>query len=317
MIYLAALCVAAGVLLATSAAVSRRGRQVADLRGALELQTLAAPDPRAAEETSKLLARSGLLAERVLGQDGGILGRMTDKLERSDWSLAPGEFFVVTLVAGLIGAILGFSLDGPGTALPFALVAGAVPYVLVAHSVERRRRHFEDQFPGVLDLLAASLEAGSTLPQALELVAAEADAPAKDEFGRVLANTRLGATLTEALDTASQRIGSRDMDWTVQAIAVQQRTGGRLAEILRVVAGTMRDRAEVRRELQALTAEGKLSAYILIGLPFLLAGFISIADPHYLGLLFHTVFGLVLLIGASVLMAVATVVMFRVIRVEV
>jgi tight adherence protein B len=121
----------------------------------------------------------------------------------------------------------------------------------------------------------------------------------------------------QALAEMAERIGSRDLDWSVQAIAVQQRTGGRLADVLRIVAEVMRSREELRRELRALTAEGRLSAYVLTALPVLFAGFLAFANPGYLHPLFSTAFGVFLVVGASVAMAVSYLAMMRIVRIEV
>jgi tight adherence protein B len=169
----------------------------------------------------------------------------------------------------------------------------------------------------MLDLIAASLESGASVMRALELVVEEADEPMSSEFGRVLTATRMGTELSEALSALSVRLGSRDVDWTVQAISVQQRTGGRLADILRIVARTMRSRGEVKREVDALTVEGRLSGLILGALPFFIAAVMLIVSPDYLKPLFHETAGLVMVAGASVLMLVGFVWMRRIIRVEV
>lgn len=312
-----ALLFGGGAVLVSLALAGRRQRQVADLRSVLELRTLEPGSPVDPAETSRLLARAGLVTERALGSGNTFLRRAGEQLERSDWTLSGGEFVALSGGAGLLAGLLGFVLFGAAAMVLFGVVAAGGPYALVSRSVARRRHKFDEQFPSVLDLLAASLESGSSLAQALDLVATEADSPAAEEFARVLAATRLGATLTEALQAASTRLDSPDLDWMVQAVTVQQCTGGRLAEILRVVANTMRERAEVRRELSALTAEGRLSAVVLGGLPFLLGGFLMVVSPHYLAPLVTTTIGLVMLAGAAVLMAGAIVVMIRIVRVEV
>ena len=157
----------------------------------------------------------------------------------------------------------------------------------------------------MLDLIAASLEAGGGISQALELVVAEADEPSATEFARVLAATRLGATLVDALRDMAERLDSRDLRYTVQAVAIQQRTGGRLAEVLRIVAEFMRGRAEVRREIRALTAEGRLSAYVLGGLPFAARRLHQPGQPRLPDPAVHQLAGLVLLGGTAVLMGIA------------
>ncbi len=313
---LSALLVGVGLAIAIISRAAANKRKVSDLRAVLELQALSSAKPDDAEETSSLLARSGVVAERALG-DATSLQKVSALLDRSDWSLRAGEFAVVTAVVALFGAVLGFFVNGIVVALIFAAVAGTVPYVLMLRSVTKRRVAFEAQFPDVLDLIAASLESGASIVRALELVVEESDEPTASEFGRVLASTRMGAELSEALAVMSERLGSQDVDWTVQAMTVQQRTGGKLAEILRIVARTMRGRAEVTRELQTLTVEGRLSALILGSLPFLIAFVMLIVNPGYLKPLFHEALGIAMVITAAVLMSIGFIWMRRIVRVEV
>jgi tight adherence protein B len=312
----AALMVAAGLIAAVAARVAANQRRVQDLRAALDLQALEPARPENAERTSSLLARSGVAAERVLG-DVDFLNRVRQLLDRSDWSLTAGEFAITSVVGALVAALLGYLLGGLVLAvilIPFAL---ATPYLLVVRAVDKRKKQFEEQFPEMLDLIAASLESGASVMRALELVVEEADEPTASEFGRVLTATRMGDELSDALSAMSTRLGSRDVDWTVQAIGVQQRTGGRLADILRIVARTMRGRSEVKREVDALTVEGRLSGLILGALPFFITALMLIISPDYIKPLFHETVGIVMVAAAGALMLVGFVWMRRVIRVEV
>jgi tight adherence protein B len=313
---LGALLVAVGVSIAVFARHAANQRRVRDLRAVLELQALGPANPDNAERTSSLLARSGLAAERALGE-ASVLERLHAVLDRSDWKLSAGEFAVVSAVIAVVSGFVGWLIAGPPFGLP-ALVVGAVaPYLFVLRSVTKRRVAFEEQFPDVLDLLAASLESGASLAHALQLVVDEAEQPTADEFGRVLTATRVGTPLPEALATLSERLGSNDVEWTVRAITVQQRTGGKLAEILRIVARTMRERGEVVREVRTLTVEGRWSAYILGSLPFAMATLLLAINPHYLSPLFHDPLGIAMLAGTGVLMVIGFVWMRFVIRVEV
>lgn len=309
------LLVGVGLLVAALARARASERRIHDLRAALDLESLTVAPTVDAEQTSSLLARSGLLAERALGENRLSWARRV--LERSDWALSPGEFAVVTVCAAAAAGAVGFMLGGWVLGPLVAGVAAIAPYAAAVRSVSRRRRAFDEQFPSLLDLLAGSLESGASVAQALQLVVEEADEPAASEFGRVLTATKMGVPLGEALTTAAGRIGSTDLTWTVQAIVVQQRTGGRLADVLRIVARTMRGRFELQRELRALTAEGRLSAYILGGLPFALAALLLIVNPHYLSPLFHDPIGYLLVGAAGALMLGAFAWMRRIVKVEV
>jgi tight adherence protein B len=227
-------------------------------------------------------------------------------------------------------AFLGFAILGSlALGLLFALLAGPVAGIAagagtaVAARLWLRRRagrwsdRFDEALPEALDLLAGALEAGSSLAQAMELVAAEGQPPLSEELDRALADNRLGESLVDALEVSAVRVGSVDYAWTVRAIRVQQEFGASLADLMRTLAEFMRWRQELRREVRALTAEGRISAYVLIGLPFAVAGFFAIVNPEYLGLLVTTPLGWILTVGAAILMTVGTIWMTRVVKVEV
>jgi tight adherence protein B len=313
---LAAILVGGGIILAVTARVASSRRQIKDLRAALDLQAISPARPEDAQRTSALLARSGIAAEKALA-DVDFLDKIRQLLDRSDWSLNAGEFAVTSAAVALFAALIGWFIAGPILALIVLVVVAAVPYLMLVRSVDKRKKDFEEQFPEVLELIAASLESGASVVRALELVVEEADEPVASEFGRVLAATRMGSDLPEALSTMSERLGSRDVDWTVQAITVQQRTGGRLADILRIVARTMRSRGEVVREIATLTVEGRLSGVILGSLPFFIALVMLIVNPTYLQPLFHQAIGILMVSGAGVLMLAGFFWMRRIVRVEV
>lgn len=181
----------------------------------------------------------------------------------------------------------------------------------------RRRRAFESELPSALDLVAGSLEAGAPLAHALELVASEGEGPLAEEFERSLAHHRLGRPLIEALEESADRVGSRDFGWCTSAIRAQQEFGASLASVFRTLAEFMRWREEIRGEVRALTAEGRLSAWVLGALPFVVAGYFALANPGYLGVLFTSPVGLMLLMAAGVFMTIGIVWMSRIVKVEV
>jgi tight adherence protein B len=294
--------------------VHRSTGRVRDLAGLLDANDTelapGSPEARAA------LAAGGRLAERAL-HGTGVLARLRTTIDRSDWKLSAGEVVAVSAGLAVLGGVVGGLIGGPVAAVIAAVALLVAPYVLVERAVRLRMVRFDEQLPDVLDVLAASLESGSSVAQALELVVAEVEEPSATEFARVLAATRLGAPLEVALHAAAERLGSRDLAYTVQAVAMQQRTGGQLADVLRIVADFMRKRLEVRREVRALTAEGRLSGLILGGLPFVLAGIISVENPGYLDPLFTTGTGVLMVGGASVLMVLAFILTARIVRVEV
>ena len=165
--------------------------------------------------------------------------------------------------------------------------------------------------------MAGSLEAGAPLAHALELVASEGEGPLAEEFDRALGLHRLGHPLIEALEESAARVGSRDFIWCASAVRAQQEFGASLASVFRTLAEFMRWREEIRGEVRALTAEGRLSAWVLGALPFVVAAYFALANPGYLGVLFTSPVGLALLLGAGVFMTIGIVWMSRIVKVEV
>jgi tight adherence protein B len=180
----------------------------------------------------------------------------------------------------------------------------------------RRRRAFADQLEGTLQTIAGSLRAGYGLVQAISTVATESPAPTSIEFNRVVVENRLGRSLEDSLKAMVRRLDDEDFGWVVEAIEIQREVGGNLAEVLDTVTGTIRDRNMIRRQIHSLSAEGRLSAYILLGLPFVIAGFIATISPDYLAELTDTTVGKIMLAGAGVMMFLGGLWIRKIIRVE-
>ena len=185
------------------------------------------------------------------------------------------------------------------------LIAGVlVPvggWILLGFMISRRRKAFADQLDSGLMMMASSLRAGYSLLQSVQAMGVEADSPMREEFARVINETRIGRDLSDSLLDVSARMGSEDFSWVTQAIAINREVGGNLAEVFDGVAKTIRDRNQLHRQVSALAAEGKLSAVILMALPFGVTTFLSISTPGYLTPMFTSVLGWALL-GLAVVM---------------
>jgi tight adherence protein B len=265
----------------------------------------------------RALGPLGRLGEAaVQGRDLGP--RLARDLDRAGIGASPAEFAGLVIGgAGGLGLLFGV-LSGSALLGIVAAAAGAAGARLFVRLRARRWLvAFEEQLPEAFDLLAGSLEAGSSLAQAMELVAAEGEPPLSEELRQVLAETRLGVPLAEALQASAVRVGSRDYGWCVQAVKLQQDFGASLAGVLRTLAEFMRWRDELKREVSALTAEGRISAWVLIALPFAVSGFFMLTNPSYLGLLTATPMGWGLLALAGGLMAIGSIWMMRLVKVEV
>ena len=189
-------------------------------------------------------------------------------------------------------------------------------HLLVSLRIARRRSAFAEQLPDILQLLAGSLQSGFSLPQALGAVVGEDHQPSAGELSRALAETRLGAEMEDALQRVAERMDSMDLRWTVMAIRIQREVGGNLAEVLRNTMGTMRERAQLRRHVRSLSAEGRLSAYILLALPVAIGSYMFLVAKAYMKVLYTTPVGLLMLGVTVVLFGIGWVWMRRIIKVE-
>src|SRR5215831_13893070 len=199
---------------------------------------------------------------------------LAERLDLAGIARKPAEWALLGVsVCAVLSALLTLLLGNIVIGILGGVAAGYVGMrLIVSVRISRRRNAFRDQLPDVFQLIASSLRAGMSLPQALDAVVREDSQPAAGEFSRALAEARIGANLEDALDGVVARMDSMDLRWTVMAIRIQREVGGNLAEVLSQTVVTMRERASLRRHVRALSAEGRLSGYILIALPLLLAG---------------------------------------------
>jgi tight adherence protein B len=166
-------------------------------------------------------------------------------------------------------------------------------------------------------LVSTSLRSGFGLPQALDSISRDSAEPIAKEFSRALAETRIGTDIADALERLANRMGSKAMSMAVMAIRIQREVGGNLAETLETTAKTLRERESLFRQVRALSAEGRLSAYILIALPIGLFLYMMWVNYEYISLLWTTGLGLVMLIGGIVSLIIGVFWMRRVVRIEV
>jgi tight adherence protein B len=248
----------------------------------------------------------------------GFSDKLDAKLEAAGVSLRSGEFVVITVVAAFVGAILGAAffrtLIFAGI---FGALAGAGPRIALKVALDRRADKLREQLPDVLTIMASSLRAGHSFLQSLDTVAKEIAQPARDEFARVVAEIRLGRPAEDALEALADRVGSADFKWAVLAVNIQREVGGNLAEILDTVSDTLRERAMMRRQIKVLTAEGRLSAWVLTLLPIAIGLYMFSVNPDYIGLLFSDRLGWIMLGTAVVLMGLGILWMRKIVDIDV
>ena len=229
---------------------------------------------------------------------------IADALDRAGIRLSPADFLVLVGAAGLVAAVLGFLVGGPLLGLLLLLAAPFGGKAFLGLAVGKRRRAFANQRDDTLQLLAGSLRAGHSLLRAVDAVSREAQAPASEELARVVNQTRLGRDLNAALDETAERMGNEDFSWVAQAIGIHREVGGDLAEVLDQVGHTVRERNQIRRQVASLSAEGKLSAYILMALPFAVPGIMSLMNPSFFSLMFQKPLGWALLALVVIMLVV-------------
>ncbi len=244
--------------------------------------------------------------ERALQNRGWIEGLNT-RLERAGVLLRPGEFVLLAAGAASVLLIVGTVARGTLTGLLLAAVVPLVAKVVLSALAGRRRVAFGKQLGDTMQMMAGSLRSGYGLLQAADAVSREADSPTAEEFRRLVMETRLGRDIDDTLRAMGERVGSEDFKWVMQAIQIHRQIGGDLAQVLDEVASTIREREQVFRQVKALSAEGRLSAIILLALPFVVVGGISVTNPSYMDELFTTRVGHYLIATGFVLMAVGSV----------
>ena len=315
---IAALAVGAGLALAVVSFLQRSQERDDDLAAILQLPfgERDIPIEAVTESRAALLEHTVSLATEGL-EHFNLMARLSSELERARLPLRPGEF---VLAAAGAGAGLGLAMFFvTGQLLLGVLSALAGPFLawnFLKFKVARRRKAFEAQLPEALGLIASSLQAGHTALRAVQTMVEESEAPLSEEFERVVAETALGDPLVDALERMAQRLDIEDLAWVVQAIRIQQTVGGKLADLLYTLADFMRGREEIRREVKVLTAEGRLSAYVLGALPVLLFFAVKTMSPEYLDPMLRAP-GLFALIGAAVSVALGIGMILRMVKIDI
>lgn len=289
-----------GMLLLPRREMDVRRRLQADAKaGALERTAAGATDL-----VTRAVARSGRSQ------------RMEYALDRAGVRRTLPEFLLIvgaiTLAAVAVGTLINGLLLGILLGVLIVVAAGAT----IGLRAERRRRRFADQLDDLTQLLATNLRAGHSLLQSLSALSGEIEEPARSELTRVVNQVRVGRDLGEAIDECAQRMASEDFTWVAQAIAIHRRVGGNLADVLDTVSFTIRERNQVRRQVHALSAEGRMSAVILMALPILVGTALSLLNPIYLRTFTQSSLGYAMLGSCLVLMTLGGLWLWRLTQVE-
>ncbi len=252
--------------------------------------------------SSEWAGRATAMAETLVRR-GNLEETFLDRLEAAGLNMRVAEFVLISLGSAFIPPLLTLILTRNLLLSVLMVLLGTVgPFLWLAVLASRRQAKFDEQLPSTLQLLSGALQAGHSLQQAVDTVVHEAGDPIAAEFQRVLTEARLGRPLEEAFEAMAKRTRSVDFEWTVMAIRLQRQVGGNLAEVLSTVSQTIRDRYSLKRQIRALSAEGRLSSLILSILPVLLFAALLVFNPLFLRPLFTTRLGIMMMAGSVVLM---------------
>jgi tight adherence protein B len=270
-------------------------------------------------DTDVTFASAKETAANVLRRNKDLDARISARLQAAGSELKSSEWLLLhgglVFVFGLVGLLIG----GGNLIIGFLFLAAGLfgPWMYLGFRRARRRKAFNGGLPDTLQLMSGSLAAGLSLGQSIDTIVREGAEPIASEFRRVLVETRLGVSLEDAMEGVAERFDSKDFEWVVMAIKIQRQVGGNLAELLDTVAATMREREYVRRQVAALAAEGKLSAWVLGGLPPLFMIYLLLTNHDYVIVMFQKPLGWAMLAGAATILAVGVFWMSRLVKVEV
>ncbi|MFC2023689.1 type II secretion system F family protein [Chloroflexota bacterium] len=239
----------------------------------------------------------------------GLGSRLATDLMRADIPLTAAEFALIILGVGLLGFVVGTVRMGPLLGLALGLGVGIVPYFYVRMRQGRRLRAMTDQLPDVLTLLVGSLRSGYGITQSMDMLVEQLAPPASTEFARVLRAVGFGVSVQRALSEMAERVGSDDLDLVVTAVNVQYEMGGNLAQTLETIGETVRERIRIFRQIRVLTAQQRITGYVLALWPVVVAIGIFLINPGYISRIFEP--DLIWLPVVAVLMQIGGFLMIR------
>ena len=235
-------------------------------------------------------------------------------LQRADLPLRTVEFVYLTTGLSVVLGFLAAAARLSTLAIALAIGVGALaPLAVVWLRARKRLKAFEAQLPDLLITLAASLKAGHSFRQGIQTVVDEGQEPASKELKRVLTEARLGRPMDDALGEMAARLGSKNFDFVITAVTIQRQVGGSLASLFDMAADTVRSRQQFQRKIKGLTAMGRLSAYVLIALPFFVAAGITLLNSIYMDPLYHSSIGHKLIFAGLVMMAFGSLVLKKIV----
>jgi len=267
------------------------------------------------KQVEKLSAVKSL--DAVLGHTQGVASWLQRLLAQADVQMTVGGLVLASacLFLGawlIVGRLTGLAWLG----LVFGLLLSCVPYLVIRYKATKRLRTFEEQFPEAIDLIARALRAGHAFTTGLAIVAEEAPQPVAGEFRLLYDQQNFGMPLSEALKTLAERIPLLDARFFVTAVLTQRESGGNLSEILSNLAAVIRERFKVKRQVRVISAHGRITGWVLSGLPPSLAMAFLITSPNHIMTLVNDPMGVRMIFAALFLQIVGTLIIRRLVNIE-
>lgn len=297
----------------TQAVLTLAGPERKKLRQRLDLEAGVADAPR---QSAILLKRPDSLPAMLAQYPS--LRTFDQRLQLVYPKATFSAFLAICFAAGATLAVLLFLLfRSPLVSAVAGLMGGLVPLLVVAQKLSRRQRQLADQLVDALDFLSRILRAGHSLSTGLQMVGQELPDPIASEFRKVYEKHSLGQPLERTLVEAAARMSLNDFSFFVTSVAIQRQTGGNLAEILDNIGKMVRDRIRLRQHVGALTAEGRITGYMLLALPVVIFFVIMLMNPGYAATLINTPLGRTLLVIAVALQVIGFFIMKKIVTIKV
>ncbi len=258
----------------------------------------------------------GAAVDRIVAERG-FAKDLATQLARADIKLTVGEFLVLSVILALLLGLLFYAMDRI-ILVPVGILLGFMgPRWFASFRQKQRLKAFNDQLSDALNLMVNSLRAGYSTLQAMEVISREMPDPIAKEFGRVVLEIQLGVPFDTAMENLLRRMPSPDMDLIVTAMSIQREVGGNLAEVLDSISFTIRERVRIKGEISVLTAQGRISGYIVAALPFLLGGFLYLYSPDFFGPMVTDPCGWAMLGTALFLIVIGYIIISKIVNIEV
>ncbi|QSZ49677.1 type II secretion system F family protein [Arthrobacter sp. D5-1] len=252
--------------------------------------------------------------DTAIGRSGGPFNR--EVLYQAGVKQAPADFTVMVAIATIAVGVLGSLLVSVIIGILMALSTPFVAKLVLVVKTDKRRSKFDAQLTDTIQMLIGGLRVGHSIMRSLEAAAQEAEAPTSEELSRIVNEVRIGKDPRQALEECATRMDSEDFRWIGQAIQINREVGGDLAEVLEQVAGTIRERSEIKAHVKALSAEGKMSAYILMALPVGVGLLLTLMNPKYMSVFVTHPVGIAMLVASAILFVIGGFWMSRTVKIR-